>query len=80
MSVFTLKGPKTNTLNIVVTNENKMSEVKIKMDHVNFPDKIQFHRQTTEFLYYDVLQASLANKNYKQRRKIIKSILRRKNQ
>ena len=39
-----------------------MTEVKIQMDKVNIPDKILFHDQTNEMLYYDLLHMSL-NKN-----------------
>ena len=62
MSLLTVKDPTRNVLNFVLTEEEKVTEVKTQMDKVNILDKILFHKQTNEMLYYDLLHMSL-NKN-----------------
>ena len=62
MSLLTVKDTTKNVLNFALTKEEKATEVKIQMDKVNIPDKILFHKQTNEILYYDLLHMSL-NKN-----------------
>ena len=62
MSLLTVKDPTINVLNFALIDEEKVTEVKIQMDKVNIPDKILFHNQTNEMLYYDLLCMSL-NKN-----------------
>ena len=69
MSLLTNKDPTRNVLNLAFTEEEKVTEVKIKMDKVknkmdkvNIHDKIMFHKKTNEMLYYDLLHMSL-NKN-----------------
>ena len=62
MSLLTIKYPTRNVLNFALTEEEKVTEVKIQMDKVNIPDKIFFHKKTNEMLYYDLFHMSL-NKN-----------------
>lgn len=62
MSLLIVKDPTKNVLNFALTEEEKVTEVKMKMDKVNRPDKILFHKQTNEMIYYDLLHMSL-NKN-----------------
>jgi hypothetical protein len=62
MSLLTIKDPTRNVLNFALTEDEKVTEVKIQMDKVNIPNKILFHKQTNEMLYYDLLHMSL-NKN-----------------
>ena len=62
MSLLTVKDPTRNVLNFALTEEEEVTEVKIQTDKVNIPDKILFHKQTSEMLYYDLLHMSL-NKN-----------------
>ena len=62
MSLLTVKDPTRNVLNFALTDEDKVTKVKIQMDKVNIPYKIVFHKHTNEMLYYDLLHMSL-NKN-----------------
>jgi hypothetical protein len=48
VSLITVKDPKKNTLNIAMIEEDKVYEVKIRMDQVNGPDQINFHKQALE--------------------------------
>lgn len=45
-----------------MANDNKVSKIKIKMDQINMPDKIHFHKQYSEVLYSDLIQTTLSNK------------------
>ena len=62
MSLLTVKDPTRNVLNFALTEEEKVTKLKIQMDKVNILDKILFHKQTDEMFYYDLLHMSL-NKN-----------------
>ena len=60
-SLITVKEPMGDALNIVVVEKNKVVEFQIRMDKVNVPDKIHFHRQSSEVIYSKVINSSLAN-------------------
>ena len=59
MSLFTAKDDASNTLNIVVVDEQKMSEVNITKDRVNIPYKIHFHKQVSNVLCSNLLSSFL---------------------
>ena len=59
-SLITVKEPIGDSLNIVVVDQNKVVEFQIRMDKVNVPDKIHFHKQSSEVLYSKILHSSLA--------------------
>ena len=42
-------------------DDNKVSEIKIKIDKINMPHKIHFHKQSSKVLYYDLIQTTLSN-------------------
>lgn len=62
MSLLTVKDTTRNVLNFALIEEEKVIEVKMQMHKVNILDKILFHKQTNEMLYYDLFHMSL-NKN-----------------
>ena len=62
MSLLTVKDPTRNVLNFVLTEDEKVTGVKIQMDKVNILDQILFHKKTNDMLYYDLLHMSI-NKN-----------------
>ena len=62
MSLLTVKDMTSNVLNFALTEDEKVTEVKIQMDKVNIPDKILFHKKTNEILYYDLLHMYLNKK------------------
>ena len=45
-----------------MADKGKVLEVKIKLDNINVPDKINFHKQTNEIMYNDLLQFTLNTK------------------
>ena len=49
MSLLTVKDPTRNVLNFALTEEEKVTEVKIQMNKVNIPDKILFHKKQMKF-------------------------------
>ena len=59
-----LKVRETNNkvLKIVTDDQEQVSSVRIQMDKIGIPDKINFHKQATEILYSDLLKYYL-NKN-----------------
>ena len=62
MSLLTVKDPTRNVLNFALIEEEKVAKVKIQMDKVNIPNKILFHKQMNELLYYDLSHMSLNKK------------------
>lgn len=48
-----------NTLRIATNDPHHVSQVKIQMDKIGIPDKINFHKQATEVLYSDLLKSYL---------------------
>ena len=59
--LFTIRYVENNTFNIVVAEEEKFSEIKIKYDNISAPDKVKFHKQTSDLLYFDYLSLNLKN-------------------
>jgi hypothetical protein len=60
-SMFTVRDVENMTFNIVVANEDKVSEIKIKYDNISAPDKVKFHKHTSDMLYSDYLILILNN-------------------
>jgi hypothetical protein len=60
-SLFTVRDIEKRTFNIVVANQDKVSEIKIKYDSISALDKVKFHRNTSDMLYYDYLGIILNN-------------------
>jgi hypothetical protein len=49
------------TFNIAVVDEDKFIEIKIRYEKSNALDKVKFHRNTNDMLYFDYLSLSLKN-------------------
>jgi hypothetical protein len=60
-SLFTVRDIEKRTFNIEVADEDKVSEIKIKYDNISSPDKVKFHRNTSDMLYFDYLSLRLKN-------------------
>jgi hypothetical protein len=60
-SLFTVRDIEKSTFNIAVADEDKVSEIKIKYDNINAPNKVKFHRNTSDMLYSDYLSLILKN-------------------
>jgi hypothetical protein len=43
------------TLNIVVVDDDKVSEIKIHYENIGAPEKVNFHRNVSDMLYSDYL-------------------------
>ena len=42
-----------------MVNDKKMIEMEVKLDKISVPDKIQLHKQTSDIIYSDLLQAMM---------------------
>jgi hypothetical protein len=60
-SLFTVRDIEKKTFNIAVADEDKVSEIKMKYENISAPDKVKFHRNTSDMLYSDYLGLSLKN-------------------
>lgn len=60
VSLLTVKDPIKNVLNVALTEKYQVTKINFKMDDVNMPDKIHFHKQTNEVLYHDLLHSTLS--------------------
>jgi hypothetical protein len=60
-SLFTVRDVEKRTFNIAVADEDKVSEIKIRYDNISAPDKVKFHKNTSDMLYSDYLSLSLKN-------------------
>ena len=49
-----------NVFRIATTDVTGASQVKLQMDQVGIPDKINFHKQASEILYSDLLKSYLS--------------------
>ena len=59
VQLHSARDPADNSLKIVVTNANKVSEFKFSLENVSLPDKISLHKQSVEPLYAELLQMAL---------------------
>ena len=60
-SLFTVRDIEKNTFNIAATDEDKVSEIKLKYENTSALDKVKFHKNTSDMLYSDYLGLSLKN-------------------
>ena len=49
-----------NVFRISTNDKEGVSQVRIQMDQVGLPDKINFHKQASEILYFDLLKSYLS--------------------
>jgi hypothetical protein len=47
------------TFNIVVDDDDKASEIKMHYENIAAPDKVKFHRNVSDMLYFDYLSLDL---------------------
>jgi hypothetical protein len=59
-SLFAVRDTENKNFNIAVSEEDKVSE-KIKYDNISAPNKVKFHKQANDLLYYDYLSLNLKN-------------------
>ena len=58
-SLLTVREKDNNTLKNVVDDQVEGSQVRIQMDRIAIPDKINLHKQASEVLYSDHLKSYL---------------------
>ena len=56
-SLVSARDAERNTFKMAMVNDKKMSEMEIRLDKISTPDKIQLHKQTSDIIYSDLLQA-----------------------
>ena len=55
VSLFSIRDHERNTFNIAVADKDKVSELKRRLDNINMRGKINFHKQTSDIMYNDLL-------------------------
>ena len=58
-SLVSARDAERNTFKLAMVNDKKMSEMEIRLDKISIPDKIQLHKQTSDIIYSDLLQAMI---------------------
>ena len=58
-SLVSARDAEKNTFKMAIANDKRMSEIEICLDKISTPDKIQLHKQTSDILYSDLLQAMM---------------------
>ena len=56
-SLVSARDAERNTFRMAMVSDRKMSEIEIRLDKISTPDKIQLHKQTSDIIYSDLLQA-----------------------
>ena len=58
-SLVSARDAEKNTFKMAIGNDKRMSEIEVRLDKISTPDKIQLHKQTSDILYSDLLQAMM---------------------
>ena len=58
-SLVSARDAERNTFKLAMVNEKKMLKMEIRLDKISIPDKIQLHKQTSDIIYSDLLQAMI---------------------
>ena len=66
-SLLEVRETNNNVLRISTTDKDQISEVRIQMDKIGLPDKINFHKQDLEILYSNLLKSYLNKINLEER-------------
>ena len=59
ISLLIVRETDSNVLRIATENQEQVSQVRIQMDKIGIPDKINFHKQAIEISYFDLLKSYL---------------------
>ena len=65
ISLVTIKDHVKNTLNLVVTTHDRVSEIRLNLQKILVPGKIHLHKQTGEVIYIELLKVTLKVSNLK---------------
>lgn len=55
-SLLTIKEMDSSILRITTNDQEQVSQVRIQMENIGIPNKINFHKQATNILYSDLLE------------------------
>ena len=69
-SLLEVREVDNNVFRMATDDKERISQVKIQMDKVGLPDKINFHKQALEILYSDLLKSYLSKNKLEE--KVIK--------
>ena len=58
--MLVVREAKGNIFKIATSDREGVSQVKIQMNQVGIPDKVNFHKQASEILYSDLLKSYLS--------------------
>ncbi len=61
ITLLTVRDIFKGSLHLALVDNHKVFEIEIKMDKVSIPDKILFHKKSTEILYSDFMKETLAH-------------------
>ena len=59
-SLLAVREVDSNVFRIGTNDKERVSQVRIQMDKIGLPDKINFHKQASEILYSDLLKSYLS--------------------
>ena len=59
MPLVTVKDHVKNTLNLELATQDTVSEMRLNLQKILVPDKIDLHKHTIEVIYTDLLEATL---------------------
>jgi hypothetical protein len=54
-SLLLVRDVENKTFNVVVADDDKVSEIKMNYENIGAPDKVKFHRNVNDMLYFDYL-------------------------
>ena len=71
-SMITMKEKDSGAFRIAVTDNSQVTQVKIQMEKIAIPDKINFHRQASEVLYFDLIESYLNKQKMEEKMESLK--------
>ena len=58
-SLVSARDTERNTFKLAMVSDKKVTEMELRLDKISVPDKIQLHKQTSDIIYSDLLQAMM---------------------
>ena len=77
ISLVTIRDQAKNTLNLVVTTENKMAETRMNLKNILTTDILHIHREIGDIIYTDLLKSTLQVSQLESRKKRVEYLLRK---
>ena len=70
-SMIAMKEKDSGVFRIAITENSQVTQVKIQMEKIAIPDKINFHRQASEVLYSDLIKSYLNKQKMEEKMEIL---------